>query len=74
MAIPTRGVRWMAAAVIAGAVGAGAGGCVAPLFPDDEDRTPFDRYDAVRNREEPATVSDEHGRRRPNLRGRLSRR
>jgi hypothetical protein len=66
-------VRLAAVAAAAAWLGAGAG-CVQPMFPDDEDRTPFDRYDAVRNREEPSTVSDEYGRRRPNLRGRLSRR
>lgn len=68
-----RGTRWLALAVAASLAGASAG-CASPLFPDDEDRTPFDRYDAVRDREEPAALSDEYGRRRPNLRGRLSRR
>lgn len=68
-----RGTRWLPMALAAILVGASAG-CVNPMFPDDEDRTPFDRYDAVRDREEPASVSDEYGRSRPNLRGRLSRR
>jgi hypothetical protein len=70
---PRRIAGWLAKATIVTMVVV-AGGCVDPLFPETEDRTPFDRYDAVRNREEPASVSDEHGRRKPNLRGRLSRR
>lgn len=72
MARTSRILRFAAAALIAGL--AGSAGCVQPLFPEDEDRTPFDRYDAVRNREEPASISDQYGRTRPNLRGRLSRR
>ncbi|MFG0286327.1 MAG: hypothetical protein ACF8R7_18085 [Phycisphaerales bacterium JB039] len=61
----------LGAALLAGA----ACGCeVDPLFPEGADRTPFDRYDAVRNQDEPATSLDIFGRKQPNLRGRLSRR
>lgn len=65
--------RWIPRSALALALLAGAG-CAKPLFPTDQDRTPFDRYDGIRNREEPAQTLDEYGRRRPNLRGRLSRR
>lgn len=73
MARLARGRQWLSLALAAALAGASAG-CASPLFPDDEDRTPFDRYDAVRDRGEPAALSDEYGRRTPNLRGRLSRR
>ena len=48
------------------------GGCREPLFPKDEPRTQFDRYDLSRNQFEPQFVEDEFGRREPNLRGRLA--
>jgi hypothetical protein len=40
------------------------------LSPTDE-RTPYDRYDAVRNQAADQYIFDEYGRRRPNLRERL---
>lgn len=48
------------------------GGCREPLFPNDEPRTQFDRYDLSRGQFEPQFVEDEFGRREPNLKGRLS--
>lgn len=47
-------------------------GCARPLLAPDEDRSPFDRYDALRNQQAPQTVEDAFGRRNPNLRGRLA--
>ncbi len=49
-----------------------APGCARPLLAPDEDRSPFDRYDALRNQQAPQTVEDAFGRRNPNLRGRLA--
>ena len=47
------------------------GGCEGPLLTPDEDRSPFDRYDGIRNQRATPFVEDEFGIRRPNLRGRL---
>lgn len=52
-------------------VGFLTGGCRQPLFTERDERSPFDRYDSVRNQRAPAYVMDEFGRRRPNLRERL---
>ena len=46
-------------------------GCQKPLFSPSEERTPFDRFDAMRNQQAPQYVEDEYGRRQPNLRSRL---
>ncbi len=48
-----------------------ASGCAKPLLSPTEERSPFDRYDAVRNRHAPQYIENEYGRREPNLRGRL---
>ncbi|GAB4520578.1 MAG: hypothetical protein Tsb0013_24150 [Phycisphaerales bacterium] len=48
------------------------GGCREPLFPNDENRTQFDRYDLSRSQFEPQFIEDEFGRREPNIKGRLS--
>ena len=53
--------------LVAGAVA----GCEDQLFPANEPRSQFDRFDAVRDRRAPATIEDEFGNKRPNLRGRL---
>lgn len=50
---------------------AAAGGCERALLPPEGDRTPFDRYDAVRNQYAEQYIYDEFGARRPNLRERL---
>jgi hypothetical protein len=47
------------------------GGCAKPLLSPTEARSPFDRYDAVRNRHAAQYIENEYGRRQPNLRGRL---
>jgi hypothetical protein len=46
-------------------------GCEKPLLSPDEDRSPFDRYDTVRNQHADPYITDEFGHRRPNLRERL---
>jgi hypothetical protein len=50
---------------------AALGGCKKPLLSPDDERSQFDRYDAIRNQRAPQTVYDEFGRRRPNIRQRL---
>lgn len=50
----------------------GAAGCSEALLSPKDERTPFDRYDAVRQQYAPQYVEDEYGRRQPNLRGRLA--
>lgn len=49
-----------------------AGGCSKPLLSPSEQRSPFDRYDAIRGGYAPQYVEDKYGRQQPNLRGRLS--
>jgi len=46
-------------------------GCTKPLLTADEERSQFQRYDRVRELDQPSYLVDEFGRRRPNLRGRL---
>lgn len=47
-------------------------GCAKPLLSPEDQRTPFDRYDAVRNQYSQQYVEDEFGRLKPNLRARLA--
>lgn len=54
------------------ACGVLAGGCSRPLLSPSDQRTPYARYDALRNQYAPQVVEDEFGRERPNLRARLS--
>ena len=46
-------------------------GCDKPLLSEIDERSPFDRYDAVRNQFAQQSEFDEFGRRQPNLRARL---
>jgi hypothetical protein len=52
---------------------AGIGGCQKPLFPKDEPRTQYDRYDAIRGELPDARVTDRHGNPQENVRARLLR-
>ena len=65
-------VRLVCVPVIA-AVGATllVAGCRDPLLTDDEPRSQYDRYDALRDQRAPARVEDAFGTQKPNLRGRL---
>lgn len=45
--------------------------CSKPLLSPEDERSPFDRYDALRAQYAPQYVEDEFGQRRPNLRARL---
>ena len=49
-------------------------GCGEPLLAENEPRSQYDRYDALRGQRPPAMVTDEFGIDKPNLRGRLLRR
>lgn len=59
------------AVAAAGLILLAVGGCQKPLFSPEEDRSPFDRFDAMRNQQAPQVVEDEYGRKQPNLRARL---
>jgi len=59
---------WSAVALTAAVLA----GCQKPLFPANQPRNQFDRFDRVRNQAAAEYVDDEFGRRRPNLSGRLS--
>lgn len=59
------------ALLIGGATMLSASGCYKPLLSPEEERSQYDRYDAIRAQRAPAFIEDEFGRRRPNLRGRL---
>lgn len=48
------------------------GACAPPLLSPDEPRSPFDRYDAVRNQRADQYIFDDYGRRRPDLKRRLT--
>jgi hypothetical protein len=71
-ATPTRRLRTPArfwALVIGGVAVLGA--CRAPPLTDTDERSPYDRYDAVRNQRAEAYTEDKFGNKVPNLRGRL---
>lgn len=52
-------------------MGAGLVGCYEPVFREDEARSQYDRFDAVREQRAPQYFFDEYGNRKPNIRGRL---
>lgn len=60
----------LAAACAAAALNAAA--CSKPLLDPRDERSPFDRYDAVRNQYAPQYTENAFGAREPNLRGRLT--
>jgi len=47
-------------------------GCQDPLITEDQIRSPFHRYDRVRNQDADTFVRDEFGRARPNVAARLA--
>lgn len=49
-----------------------AAGCAKPLLSPEDERSPFDRFDALRAQYSPQYIEDEYGRQKPNLRGRLT--
>jgi hypothetical protein len=70
-----RGCRTFAGLAVAGlAVGCAAAlvGCRDPLITESQIRSPFHRYDRVRNQDADTFVRDEFGRARPNVAARLA--
>lgn len=59
--------------VLVAAAAFAAMGCQKQLFPQDEPRSQYDRFDTVRDNRPPDKVPDAFGNNRPNLRGRLLR-
>ncbi len=55
----------------AGAMALVLAGCHKQLFPKDEPRSQYDRFDSVRDSRAPDRVEDAFGNQRANLRGRL---
>jgi hypothetical protein len=49
-----------------------AGGCQKPVFPEDQPRTPYERYQALRGQDRPAKTTDAFGNPQPDLRARLA--
>lgn len=47
-------------------------GCSKPLFSPEDERSPFDRFDTVRNQFAPQYIEDEFGAKKPNIRARLT--
>lgn len=47
------------------------GGCGRALFPEEQPRSPYQRYNSLRGRNTQTTEMDAFGRERPNLRDRL---
>lgn len=57
--------------ILALALAACCTGCNKPLLTPNEERSQYDRYDAIRGQRTSAYKYDEFGARRPNLSGRL---
>ena len=51
--------------------GLAASGCRQGPITENDERSPFDRYDLIRDEFALPYLQDEYGRKRPNLRGRL---
>ncbi len=68
LATPLRLVAAIGAPLL---IGSALGGCYEPIFREDEARSQYDRFDAVREQRAPQYYYDEYGNRKPNMRGRL---
>jgi hypothetical protein len=58
--------------VVVGSAAMLLAGCRDPLITEDQMRSPFHRYDRIRNQDEDTFVRDEFGRARPNVAARLA--
>ena len=68
----TRRTHRHLACLVLGAIGVLAlAGCSKQLLSPTDQRTPFDRYDAVRNQYATQQIEDKFGAKKPNLRARL---
>ena len=68
---PVPSIRTILRSLSAAAILAALAGCEKPLLSPNDERSPFDRYDTVRNQYADQRVMDEFGRPKPNLRERL---
>lgn len=66
----TKGQRWVSVGAVC-ALALAMLGCEKPLFPENSQRTPFERYMALRGQQRPATERDATGGSSPALRQRL---
>ena len=64
-------LRLVAAAGTLLLLGCSLPACYEPVFREDEARSQYDRFDAVRDQRAPQYYYDEYGNRKPNIRGRL---
>ncbi len=62
--------RWVALVVLVG-TGLAAVGCEKPLFPDNQPRTPYDRYMSLHGETRAMNQENAFGGTEPNLRERL---
>lgn len=67
-----RGRLGLLVVVVVAAGAALAGGCRDPLITEGQIRSPFHRYDRIRNQDTDTFVRDEFGRARPNVAARLA--
>ncbi len=73
--VESAGMRRVIRAALTGAVlalGVSLAGCAKPLFSPEDERSPFDRFDTVRNQFAPQYIEDEFGAKKPNIRARLA--
>jgi hypothetical protein len=68
----SRSVRVLGLSVVVGSAAMLLAGCRDPLITEDQMRSPFHRYDRIRNQDEDTFVRDEFGRARPNVAARLA--
>lgn len=64
--------RALALWITCGLTAIAAAACERPLLAPSDERSPFDRYDAVRNQYASQYITDDRGVRHPNLRERLA--
>lgn len=62
----------LALSVVVGTVATCSAGCRDPLITENQVRSPFHRYDRIRNQDSDTFVRDEFGRARPNVAARLA--
>lgn len=60
------------AACLAAGVALVGPGCREPLITENQIRSPFQRYDRIRNQDADTFIRDEFGRARPNVTARLA--
>lgn len=66
-----RRIRFTLALLTAGAALGALQACEKAILQETDERSPYDRYDAVRNQRAAQYAENEFGQKRPNLRARL---